>query len=203
MEWSYQFVSIWLQFLFLLTPFFVLSMFLSMTKEMASLEKRRLAIKVTVASMLISFILLFFGNWIFKTLGITLDAFRIGGGALLFLSGVSLVNGAAASARLPDQDTSDIAVVPLATPVTIGPGTTAALLVLGAERTGIEQKLIGCLGLFLALLCMGIMLLFASRVERFLGRRGITILSKLTGLVLAALAAQIMFTGIQAFLVQK
>lgn len=199
MLFSQEFMSQSLKFLFLLTPFFVLSMFLAMTNGWTQREKIRLAGKIIFAALVVSLTLFFFGNWIFHSFGITLDAFRIGGGALLFLSAVGLVNGAAAEVRMGNPEESDIAVVPLAIPVTVGPGTTGALLVMGAEAGGLENRLNSCLALLFALLCLGAILCSGPLLERILGRRGIVILSKLTGLVLAALAAQMIFTGIQGF----
>lgn len=123
------FINNFLKFVFLLTPFFVLSMFLSMTQGWAMRQKRLLALRIGIAAFCTCMILLFFGKWIFEAFDITLDAFRIGGGALLFLSAVGLVNGKVEDKKpLAVEDDSearisDIAVVPLAIPVTVGPGT--------------------------------------------------------------------------------
>ena len=80
-----------------------------------------------------------------------------------------------------------------------GPATTGALMVMGAEDSG-TQRIIGCLGVVVAAAAIGSVLLLAGRLERLLGRNGIAILSKLTGLVLAAMAAQMLFTGVRALL---
>jgi len=196
------FIAIWLKFFFLLTPFFVLSVFLTMTPELSGRERRRLAVKVTVAVLTTCFTLFFFGNHIFSLFGITIDSFRIGAGALLFLSAVQMVQGDGTTAP-GERLQHDIAVVPLAIPVTVGPATTGALLVMGAELQGAWQTVVGCAALATAVLCVGALLGSAAAIEHVLGKRGITILSKLTGLMLAALAAQIVFTGIKSFLALK
>jgi multiple antibiotic resistance protein len=97
----------------------------------------------------------------------------------------------------PDED---IAVVPMAMPVIVGPATVGTLLVLGAEVTETAQRGLGCLALILAILCMGAVLLLGSSIERAVGKRGIHIMSKVTGLILAALAAQMILTGLHHFL---
>ena len=79
-------ISVSLKFFFLLTPFFVLSMFLSVTKDYSSEKRRLLAWKVVTAALIACMVILLFGRWIFYVFGITLNAFRIGGGVLLFLS---------------------------------------------------------------------------------------------------------------------
>jgi multiple antibiotic resistance protein len=189
-----QFVGIFIRFFFLLTPFFVLSTFLALTQQAAPAQRRRVATRVTLAVVLGCLVLYFFGNAIFRVFGITVDAFRIGAGALLFLSAVSLVRGRPAAA--PDGTEGDVAVVPLAIPITIGPATTGALLVMGAEPAAWEARLVGAAGLGAAALAVGAILHGADLVERLLGRRGIDILSKLTGLILAALAAQLFLSGV-------
>lgn len=194
-------VSIFIKFFFLMTPFFVLSMFLSMTQEYSHQERKHLALRVTRAIIVTCAILLFFGKYIFDIFGITLDAFRIGAGALLFLTAVSLINGSKSGSNpSKEEDSSQIAVVPLAIPITIGPGTVGALLVMGAGLKSISEIASGFLALILAVCCVGAMLYFASSIEKIVGKSGLTILSKLTGLILAALSAQIIFTGIKNFL---
>lgn len=189
------FINTLIKIFFLLTPFFVMSVFLSMTRSLAHSVRRNIAIRTTLAVLIVSFILFFFGNIIFHLLGITIQSFQIGAGSLLFLSAVTLVN----RQQQPSiSESDDIAVVPLALPLTIGPGTIGTLLVLGIETSGIA-KLVASIALFLAVVLVGIMLLLATKLEQILGTKGIVVLTKLTGLVLAALAAQIIFTGVYNF----
>ncbi len=192
------FITIWLKFFLLLTPFFALSFFLVMTRSFSSAAKTKLALRVAGAVILTCFVLYFFGNVIFSVLGITLDAFRIGAGTILFLSAVDLVRGSKGSQY--NEEDGDIAVVPLAIPVIVGPGTTGALLVMGAETTDLQTRMLGYGALLTAVFCVTILLLLANPIERIIGQRGLSILSKLTGLIISALAAQMVFTGIQHFM---
>ncbi len=200
------FLNQFLKFFFLMTPFFVLSMYLSMTQDWETKQKRKLALNIGASAFIVCTILLFFGRYIFSAFGITLDAFRIGGGALLFLTSVGLVNSNVTDKKPsqqtidPNSSVSSIAVVPLAIPVTIGPGTTGAMLVIGAESTSWQFQIITLGGVALALTVLTAMLTAASWLEEKLGRNTILILSKLTGLVLAAMASQMVFTGIRSFL---
>lgn len=192
------YISLGIKLFFLLTPFFVLSVFLSMTEHMSKAEQRRVAIRTTVSVTLISLILYFAGNPIFATLGITLDGFRVGAGSLLFLSAVSLVSGKKHSQEVaPDLD---FAVVPLAIPITVGPATIGTLLILGAELGGASERMIGAAALVSSCLCVGIILRSARPLKKILGSVGLSIMTKVTGLILSAMAAQIVFTGIRNFL---
>ncbi len=192
------FLSIWIKFFFVFTPFFSLSMFLTMTEGYSEDRRRRLAFAVSGSVAVICLILFFVGNQLFSLLGISLNSFRIGAGALLFLVAVALVQEKAAADGASRK--ADIAVVPLAIPIIVGPATTGTLLVLGAELEGLTAKCLGCLGLLCAVACVCCLLLLSFFIQRCLGDRGISILSKLTGLILAALAAQMVMTGITGFL---
>lgn len=192
------FISIWMKFFFLFTPFFALSMFLTLTRGYAEPQRRKLAIQVTGSVGVLCFGLYFFGNAVFDIFGITLDAFRVGAGALLFLSAVKLVQTQTSPIEISGDE--DIAVIPLAMPVIVGPATIGTLLVIGAEITDTRQMTIGGMALVSAIASVGVLLLVGSVVERVLGRRGLNILSRVTGLVLAALAAQMVLTGVKHFL---
>jgi len=192
-----MFVSLWVKLFFVLTPFFALTMFLSLTEKHAATERRKLAMSVSVAVALICLLLFFAGRQIFSVFGITLDSFRIGAGVLLLLSGIGLVHGKAHVTRNVE---GDVAVVPLAIPIIVGPATTGTILVMGAELNAMSAKIIGCLAMLAAVASVAIVLLAGSFIQRVLGTRGIAILSRLTGLILSAIAAQMIMTGVQAFL---
>ena len=194
------FISTFLKMFFIMTPFFVLSVFLTVTQEATSKERKALAIKVTTSVIVISLVLLFFGKHIFEVFGITLDAFRIGAGSLMFLSAVELIQGNKATAKVGDKNILDLAVVPLAIPITIGPGTIGILLVMGATFEDTSSMVMGSFALICAVLVIGLMLYSSSIIEKLIGKQGLLVISKITGLFLAALSAQIVFTGIKNFL---
>lgn len=191
------FVSIFIKFFFLLTPFFALTMFMALTRDMDARARRATAARTTGAVIVICLVLFFFGNGLFGVLGITVDSFRIGAGSLLFLSAASLVRGAPNTPKAENQ--GDPSVVPLAMPIIVGPASTGALLVMGADLSA-AQKLVGSGALVAAVLCVGLLLYLSHHVRRILGALGIEALTKLTGLILSALAAQIVFTGLRNFM---
>jgi multiple antibiotic resistance protein len=93
-----------------------------------------------------------------------------------------------------------MAVVPLAIPITVGPATTGVLLVMGADMNTPSGKAVALSALLCAALTVGILLWMAGRIERRIGKTGLSILSKLTGLMLASLAAQMIMTGVRNFM---
>jgi len=192
------FADIYLKIFFILTPFFVLSAFLALTSHLTDAARSRLALRVTLAVVVVSVILFLAGKYIFAVFGITLDAFRIGAGVLLLLSAIALVRGAPLMEKAAKE--KEMAVVPLAIPITVGPATTGVLLVMGADMTTPTGKMIALSALVCAALTVGLLLWMSGRIERRIGKTGLSILSKLTGLMLASLAAQMIMTGVKHFL---
>ena len=183
----------------LMTPPAVLSAFLSGTRHYDAARKRYTARRTAYAVFIIGIVLYFLGEQVFSLFGFTLDAFRIGAGALLFLSGVSLMN------ETPDHpyfasEKEDISVVPLAIPLCMGPASIGTVMIIGASAVDITEKLMGALSLFIASCGILATLFLADKIEKILGPTGIAVLAKLTGLLLAAIAAQVIFTGMQAFI---
>jgi multiple antibiotic resistance protein len=192
------YINTFLKIFLIFTPFFVVSAFLSLTKDDSLAERRKIAVKITLAVAISCFVLFFFGTYIFALFGITLDAFRIGAGAVLFLSAVAMIQGKATVS--PHSSREDVSVVPLAIPITVGPGTIGVMLVMGADLDTIAEKTVAGLALLSAALVLGSLLFIAGRLEKFIGQQGLTILTKLTGLFVSAIAAQIFFTGLKNFL---
>ena len=182
----------------LMTPPAVLSAFFSATRNYTETERRRTAFKTPTAIFIIGVVLFLFGNNLFDLFGFTLDAFRIGAGVLLFLTAVSVMNDDLS--QIHAEQEGDISVVPLAIPLGMGPASIGAVMVMGASAKDTMSIMVGVLSLLLAALGMYIVLRMAGSVVKVLGRTGIAVLSKLTGLLLAAIAAQVIFTGIRAFM---
>lgn len=194
------FISVFIKFFFIMTPFFVLSMFLSMTKDLEDSHRKKIAIKVTLSVIIACMIILHFGKYIFDLFGITLDAFRIGAGALLFLTAVDLIKKDVNEKISCPTDISKHTVVPLAIPITVGPGTIGTLMVMGAEMKDITSLSIGSFALICSILSVGLLLYIAGTMKRVVGDTGLIVLMKITGLIVSALSAQLIFTGIKNFL---
>ena len=192
------FLDIFTKVFFILSPFFSVSMFLAFSGGMDERARHRCALRTSVAILVICFVVYFFGNLIFRVLGITVPAFQVGAGTLLFLTSIQMVSGRRAEAAVdPDED---FAVVPLAIPMIVGPGTIGTLLVLGMEIAGTREKVVAGSAVFLAVVMISVFLFLAMPISRILGQKGLHMMMKLTGLILTAIAAQIIFTGVNGFL---
>ena len=192
------FINTFIKFFILLTPFFALSAFLAMTSKYSEHQRKKLALKITLSVSVVALVIFFFGNYIFLLVGITINSFRIGAGALLFLTAISLVQGKQEESG--SSKTDDIVVVPLSIPIIAGPATIGSILVLSADLTGFTEKALSLSALLSAIICVGLILVLSTSIERVLKKKGIIVLSKITGLILAALSAEMIFTGIRSFL---
>ena len=194
-----ELISTTIKLFALMTPPAVLSAFLSGTKNYEPARKRTTALRTGSAVFIIGVTLYFFGDSLFSLFGFTLDAFRIGAGCLLFLTAVSLMNEKS-EANPGNRPEDDISVVPLAIPLCMGPASIGTVMVMGASAASLRERLVGAAALTIASVGITVMLLAADPLKHMLRQTGIAVLSKLTGLLLAAIAAQVIFTGVSSFM---
>lgn len=190
--------SLYLKMLVLYSPFFVLSCFIGLTRGYTVKERKKLAWKVALGTLVASALLYLFGQAIFNVFGITIDAFRIGAGTVLFISALGMAQGNPAVQA--DNVQQDVTIVPLTIPLTVGPGTIGAMLVMGAGHVHWNDKLTALIAIAIASATVGAILYLSDRIERILGDQGLQIVSRLMGLFVCALAAQIIFTGVKNYL---
>ena len=187
-------------------PFGVAPLFVGLTGSASAIERRRLAVRGVVIGSVILIVFALVGEPLLRALGIGLPAFRIAGGILLLLLAIDMVmarqSGLRATTAHEDAETqsrTDIAVFPLGIPLIAGPGAiTSVVLLVGQARGDIATQgaVIGVLVavLILTLVC----LLLAGQLMRLLGVTGINVISRVSGIIVAALAVQFMIDGLRA-----
>jgi len=185
-------------------PFAAVPFFLAMTAGDDVRSKRETARRAAIAAggVLAGFALT--GAVIFKVLGISLGAFKIAGGVLLLITAVDMLRTRASETRITPGEVEsgvakdDVAIVPLAMPLLAGPGSIATVVVLmGRAWSGhFWHGLVVLAGVALTALLAYLILAGAAQVDRVLGRTGLNILERASGLLLAAIAIQFMIDGI-------
>ncbi len=195
-----NFVGLVIRLFVLLSPFCTLSLFLSCSGDMEEGEQRGFATRISLAIWIICILFYLFGQAIFGFLGITLNAFRIGAGVVLFLNGLDLVRGSGIPRAKMCAGGGDMAVVPMAIPYTVGPATIGVLLLMGANVHGMTQRFTELVAITVVGFLVWLLLIFARRLELVLKEKGLSILGKLTGMYLVALASQIVFEGIRGLM---
>jgi multiple antibiotic resistance protein len=185
-----------------LTPTFV-----GVTEGLPAASRRQVALRASVIAAFILAGTALIGAWLLAKLGITLDAFRIAGGLLLFSIASEMVFGVRTerqskqAEQAVEERVRNIAAFPLAIPLMAGPAAITATVLL-AGRAGDDLVLLTCLLAVVAAVCVICLLAFllATRIVRLLGITGNVVLSRLLGVLLAALAVQFVIDGVRAVL---
>jgi multiple antibiotic resistance protein len=184
-------------------PIGVTPMFVSLTANHAAGERSRIALRGTVVAGVILFAFALGGEPFLRALGIGLPAFRIAGGILLMLLAIDMVMVRHSGMRVTtesEQDESshraDVSVFPLAIPLIAGPGALTSVVLLMGRAQGDWALQGGILVVLLAvLIIMLVCLLTAGQMVRVLGQTGVNVLTRVFGMITAALAVQFVIDG--------
>lgn len=180
-----------------LTPIFI-----ALTAGMTAAQRRAIAIRATVIAAGLLFLFAFLGEQVLGFIGISMPAFRIAGGILLFLTALDMLFERRTKRREDKADTDDLpdpSVFPIAIPLIAGPGAIASIILL-VGQTDDAVGMASVLGVMVAVLII-VFLLFLSAplIERALGKTGIVVVTRLLGMLLAALSVQFVLDGIRGF----
>jgi len=205
------FVSAFVTLFVVLDPPGCVPIFSSLTNGASNVHRKTMAIRsVAIASgVLVAFAL--GGQAFLGALGISLSAFKIAGGIMVFLIAIDMVFEkrterrehraeeviSAAAAKAKPLEEEDISVFPMAIPMLAGPGSLAAIMLLAARSNSVEETLVVMAALLAVMLITLISLLLAGPLMRMMGEKFEGALTRLLGVVLAALAAQFVIDGIK------
>lgn len=179
-------------------PIGTLAVFVAQTSHLTDAERRKVAIRVVTyaTSVLLGAILI--GQFILTGMGIRLVSFQLAGGIILFLFGLQMIFGSQSSRMRPEPD-HDVAVFPLAIPATATPGAILAVILLTDNHIFPISVQLGT-----ALITVGVMavtlaiLLFSGRIIAVIGMNGASILTKIMGMILAALSVELAMNALGA-----
>ena len=183
-------------------PIGLTPLFAAMTQDMKIKLQRQIATRAIIVAFFILVAFALFGDAILSFAGISMPAFRIAGGILLFITALDMLFERRTKRREGQKDEElrdDPSVFPLAIPLIAGPGSIATVILL-AGNTNVENSLIWTFGVIAAVLSsVFAMFLTAPLIQRALGKTGINVTTRLLGMLLAALAVQFMMDGIADF----
>ena len=203
-----EIIKIILAFLVLINPFSALTLFLDLTRGYSMNNRRKVArIACSTIFITISFFTVA-GEILLNALGISIGSFQLAGGILVFLISLNMMNGEGNPVK-PDQENFDVdhvqdspasmaaAVVPLAIPMMIGPGGISTVIIYSAQVSGVKEvSAIMIAGLFISLFCYAA-LMAAGRISRLLGDTGLNIMSRIMGMLLAAVSIEIIVNALR------
>lgn len=202
---SELFISALVTFFVVIDPPGCAPIFASLTAGTPASHRRVMAIRSTMVASLILVLFAAFGEQFLGSMGISLDAFRIAGGIMLFMIAIDMVFEKRTERREsraedvkanPDHD--DISIFPMAIPMIAGPGSIASVMLMTARSNGIEQSLTVLAALAVVMIVTLASLLAAGPLMKALGYKVEAMITRILGVVLAALAAQFVIDGIKA-----
>ena len=200
-------ISALVTLLVVVDPIGLVPSYLAVTHGLPQRARRSVALHATLiaAAILVGSALI--GDWLLRTLSIGLPAFRIAGGLLLFsiasemVFGVRIERQSRQAEEAIEEHVRNVATFPLAIPLMAGPGAITASVLLAGRAGGDPLRIALLIGIIavIAAVCL-LVFLAAGRIERLLGATGNTVLSRLLGVILAAMAVQFVVDGVRALL---
>lgn len=184
-------------------PFGLTPIYSALTAHFTPAQRRLTAYKGVLISAAILAFFTFGGVWLLEYLGIGMPAFRMAGGILLFMVAIDMLfvrhsglSSATEEERLEARQRDDVSVFPLAIPLIAGPGALTTVMLLTHERGFMTSLLVLVITLVVLVITLG-MFLVAGHVQRVLGETGINVITRLLGILLAALAMQFLVDGLR------
>ena len=185
-----------------LDPLGSVPVYLEATKEFDNLHKRKIAVRASIVAFGILLFFIVIGQIILEGMAISLDAFQISGGVILFLFALTMIFGDGKPEQEKNRitDYKHVTIFPIAMPSIASPGAIIAVVLMTDNHIyTFEQQVITTLLVLAVVVLTCIMLLTANHLQRFIGVYGITVISKVMGLVLASYAVQSILSGIHNF----
>lgn len=184
-------------------PLGVSAIMLSLLSENTTKEDiSKIAIKSTLTIIIAFFVVLVSGNFLLKLFGIEIDSLKVMGGIVLLLMAIKMVNGVGESKNQTKEERAeaksheDFAVIPLAIPITFGPGIFATILILRNQSEGLVSLVAFIIGFLLVAFSVYLAFRNSIYIKKYLGITGSKIISRLMGLIVGAIAVQFIVSGI-------
>ncbi len=198
------FITAFITLFVIIDPLGLAPLFVALTQGQSAARRRTIALTacLVAAGVLTAFGI--FGDTVLSIAGISMPAFRVAGGALLFLTALDMLFEKRSKRRKDQGDSADQAddpsVFPLAIPLIAGPGAIATMILLTGQKTDDWSWILAMHGVMIAVLLVTFILFLAAGVlERVLGDLGINVITRLLGMLLAALSVQFILDGLAAF----
>nr|WP_263844259.1 MarC family protein [Roseobacter sp. WL0113] len=195
------FITAFVTMFVVIDPIGLAPLFVALTQGMTEGARRRIALRATLIGILILLAFAAFGEALLAFIGISMPAFRVAGGILLFLTALDMLFERRTKRRddKREEEREDPSVFPLAIPLIAGPGAIASVILLMGQRPGIDGALhvLGATGI--VMLIVMAFFLASGLIERALGKTGVTVVTRLLGMLLAALSVQFVLDGLSAF----
>ncbi|WP_170331276.1 MarC family protein [Ruegeria arenilitoris] len=183
-------------------PFGTTPIFVALTQDMDAKTRRKTAIRSCLTAVFILIAFAAFGEAVLGFVGISMPAFRVAGGALLFLTALDMLferRTKRREDRAEEEEHPDPSVFPLAIPLIAGPGSIATIILLAGQHPGVLGIVEACIVMLAVMAVVLTFFLSGGLIARILGKTGLNVLTRLLGMLLAALSVQFILDGLKAF----
>jgi multiple antibiotic resistance protein len=193
------FTSAFVTLFVIMDPVGTVPLFLSLTSGFAHERVRSAARQAVLVSFLVIVVFAFFGQRILAYLHVSLPALQLAGGLLLLLVALELLTGRGDEPR--PQGNTNVALVPLGTPLLAGPGAIVATMVFSKRVHNVADFMAVALAVIAVHLCIWLAMRFSIPLMRLLRESGILLVTRISGLLLSAIAVQLVADAVHAFVV--
>lgn len=192
-------------FFAIMNPFVALPMFLSFTGGAELRAQRRTALRVALYSAVLAAVIMAAGSPVLGFFGISVDDFRVAGGVVLLMIGLGMLNGngptshtGTAAEQEHHSQIADISFYPMAFPMIVGPGTITTIIVLTGQAHDVTQYVGVAAALAAVIAILAVVLFFAGSIGHLLSQTLRVIMTRLMGMVLAAIAVEMLVAGLSS-----
>ncbi len=198
-----EYLKIFIGIFAILNPLGAVPLYLSLTAHHSEQDKKYVAMTAAKAATIILLVTLFFGELILSFFGISVNSFRVGGGILILLMAISMLHAQTSGAknteaeRVEASKRESIAIVPLAMPMLAGPGAISSIILYGNRAHEWQHYLIVSLEIVLVGIIIAILLRLSGKIAKRLGQTGMNIITRVMGLILAAIAIEFISLGLK------
>ncbi|MFG1482581.1 MarC family protein [Halobacteriovorax sp. HFRX-2_2] len=204
MEFSIM-VSFFVALLSVVNPIGALPMFMGLTKNLSKTQRRSMVRVCSIAVFVTLIISLFLGKKILGFFGISIGAFTVGGGILIFSMATSMINAKDVESKLTQEEMDDdsireVGIVPLAIPLLAGPGAISTTIIYAQNLSSPIDWALSIPIIFLAVLCIYIALINANRISEKVGQLGVNVTTRVMGLFLLAMSVEMITNGLASIL---
>ncbi|MCW3479160.1 NAAT family transporter [Neisseriaceae bacterium JH1-16] len=197
-----EIAKIFIALLVLVNPLGAIPIFISLTPTADQAERKKIAKTTALAVAIVLVLFALVGDTLLRFLGISIGSFQVGGGLLVMLIAIALMNAKPAPTKTTKVEREEaeaktnIAVVPMAIPLLTGPGTISTVIIYASTAHSWKQVVFLIVSsLLVAITCYGALVL-ASPLSRLLGQTGINIVNRVMGMLLAAVSVEIIVDGV-------
>jgi multiple antibiotic resistance protein len=195
-----EYIKLVIGLIILVDPLGAIPVFLALTKGELAAHRHKIILVSMIAFVITLIVFLFAGSFLFSHFGLSIDAFRVGGGLLLLKIAYDMMQDTHSGERSSSESVSPvhIALVPLAIPLFAGPGTITMTLISGSGHLSIDHKILVGLVILSVAILTSVILLFASRLEKLIGHTGMSIINQLMAIIVLVIGVEFILDGVAA-----